>query len=273
MPPATTGQTVHTNHRLCAVVVAFLCRRTSFTRRFAGNEAKHWRAIQQAHGVSGETTTSATAGGSADDVLAVGTAVQADFGGQGKFYAGKVDRVNEHDDPSKITYDILYDDGDKERGVPRSRLKVNGGGAGGGGGSGGDSLLEVGTAVEANYAGKGNFYPGKINRINDADDPSSITYDILYDDGDRERGVPRSRLKVIGGGGGGAGGGGGGGGGDTLLEVGTKVEADYAGKGNYYPGKIKRINDGDDPSKITYDVAYDDGDSERGVPRSRLRQR
>ena len=213
--------------------------------------------------------------GAGGDMLEVGTAVEADYAGKGNYYPGKINRVNEDDDPSKVTYDVLYDDGDRERGVPRSRLRVagsGGGGSGGGGSSGaGGDMLEVGAAVEADYAGKGNYYPGKINRVNEDDDPSKVTYDVLYDDGDRERGVPRSRLRVAGSGGGGSGGGGSSGAGGDMLEVGTAVEADYAGKGNYYPGKINRVNEDDDPSKVTYDVLYDDGDRERGVPRSRLR--
>ena len=156
-----------------------------------------------------------------------------------------------------------------------SRPSNSGGGGGGGSSSSSSSgtatevadTLEVGTAVEADYAGKGNYYPGKINRVNgEGGDPGDISYDILYDDGDRERGVPRSRIKVRGestpqnseaaG--------------DTLQE-GTPVEADYAGKGNYYPGKISRVNNADDPSSISYDILYDDGDRERGLPRSRIR--
>ena len=214
--------------------------------------------------------TSAPKQAEGNDLLEVGTAVEADYAGKGNYYPGKINRVNgEGGDPGDISYDILYDDGDRERGVPRSRIKISGSGGGTSAStqSGGNDLLEVGTAVEADYAGKGNYYPGKINRVNgEGGDPGDISYDILYDDGDRERGVPRSRIKVRGestpqnseaaG--------------DTLQE-GTPVEADYAGKGNYYPGKISRVNNADDPSSISYDILYDDGDRERGLPRSRIR--
>ena len=50
------------------------------------------------------------------------------------------------------------------------------------------------------------------------------------------------------------------------MAVGEKVEADYAGKGKYYPGKITLVGrDG------TYDVTYDDGDKEEMVDMKRIR--
>ena len=46
----------------------------------------------------------------------------------------------------------------------------------------------------------------------------------------------------------------------NSIRVGTKVECNYAGKGRYFPGKISNVN-----SNGTLDIAYDDGDKERGV--------
>jgi len=44
------------------------------------------------------------------------------------------------------------------------------------------------------------------------------------------------------------------------FNLGDRIEGRYAGKSRYYKGRIARVNaDG------TYDIAYDDGDSERGV--------
>ena len=54
-----------------------------------------------------------------------------------------------------------------------------------------NSKLSSGEKVSVNYGGKGKYYPGKISRKN-----SNGTYDIEYDDGDRERGVKRSNIKV-----------------------------------------------------------------------------
>jgi hypothetical protein len=214
-------------------------------------------------------------GGGGRGLLEEGTKVEANFGGTGNWFPGKISNINGEDDPATATYDILYDDGDRERGVAQSRVRLVGaaGGSGSSGGGGGGGLLEDGTKVEANFGGTGNWFPGKISNINGEDDPATATYDILYDDGDRERGVTQSRVRVVGGGGSGGGSSGGGSSGGALLEEGTKVEADFGGIGNYYPGKIKAVNGASDPATATYDILYDDGDSERGVPRSRIKLR
>ena len=44
----------------------------------------------------------------------------------------------------------------------------------------------TGQHVEANYGGKGEWYPGKIAR-----ERMNGTYDVEYDDGDREQDVER----------------------------------------------------------------------------------
>jgi hypothetical protein len=74
--------------------------------------------------------------------------------------------------------------------------------------------------------------PGKIVR-----DRRDGTYDVDYDDGEKETHVDRQHLrarvqeeqrKVVGDAG------------RDRLKEGAKVEADYRGKGKYYPGKITR---------------------------------
>jgi len=50
------------------------------------------------------------------------------------------------------------------------------------------------------------------------------------------------------------------------LEEGDKIEADYLGKGRYYPGKISR-----DRRDGTYDVDYDDGEKETRVDEKLIR--
>ena len=47
---------------------------------------------------------------------------------------------------------------------------------------------------------------------------------------------------------------------------GDKVEARYGGKSKWYKGKIARVN-----ANGTFDVTYDDGDSERGIRASMIR--
>ena len=50
------------------------------------------------------------------------------------------------------------------------------------------------------------------------------------------------------------------------LPLHSEVEADYGGEGDYYKGKV--IFDHGDG---TFDIAYNDGDLESKVPRSRIR--
>merc|ERR1719171_1093331 len=145
------------------------------------------------------------------------------------------------------TYDISYDDGDREMGVREADIEAQDGGGGGGGGK-----LREGDKVEARYRGKSRYYPGKISR-----DRGDGTYDIDYDDGERESRVSEELIRSLESGVGGR---------DsspsrrTRLEEGMKVKANFKGKGKMFGGTIKRDNrDG------TYDISYDDGDREMGV--------
>ena len=55
--------------------------------------------------------------------------------------------------------------------------------------------LDVGTKIEARYRGKARYYPGRIARAR-----LNGTYDIDYDDGEKEMGVDKELIKVVGGG-------------------------------------------------------------------------
>jgi hypothetical protein len=52
--------------------------------------------------------------------------------------------------------------------------------------------LEVGTRVTANYDNRGEFFPGKI-----VNKRSNGTYDVWYDDGDREERVKPDLIRAI----------------------------------------------------------------------------
>ena len=67
---------------------------------------------------------------------------------------------------------------------------------------GGQGRLEEGMKVSARYRGKSRYYPGIISRDN-----RDGTYDINYDDGDREMGVRAELIKALEPAGGGVGGG------------------------------------------------------------------
>ena len=154
------------------------------------------------------------------------------------------------------TYDIDYDDGEQERRVDAAMARPVGGAAPGSPKKSAARLRE-GDAVEANFRGRGKFFKGKIDR-----EHSDGTYDILFDDGDRDTRVeahnirslderPGSAKKLA----------------SARLREGDAITGNYRGKGRWYPGKIAR-----ERSDGTYDIAYDDGDSERGVKSLHVRK-
>ena len=67
---------------------------------------------------------------------------------------------------------------------------------------GNDGALPEGTPVEANYRGLGRWFDGKVARVKrkDAGDwcAPAVTYDVLFDDGDFQRGVPKAHVRAKG---------------------------------------------------------------------------
>ncbi|GMF49107.1 unnamed protein product [Phytophthora fragariaefolia] len=206
-----------------------------------------------------------------------GDKVEAQYKGKSKFYPGVISRCRLNG-----TYDIDYDDGEKETGVAAELIRLLG--KKGGGDSDDDpkaKKFREGDKVEAQYKGKSKFYPGVISRCR-----LNGTYDIDYDDGEKETGVAAELIRMLGKKGVG----------DNLDElvkpgktaaskttrydfvskpdakgeskaisvevsqtyrVGTRVEARYMRKDKYFKGTISRANaDG------TYAIEYDDGDKE-----------
>ena len=183
-----------------------------------------------------------------------GDRVEANYRGRGRYYKGRVRRVNRDG-----TFDIDYDDGEKERGVPTDMVRTanEAGNADRGARSRESSQrLLKGDTVEARYRGRGTkFYKGRIVRVNSDD-----TFDIDYDDGEKERGIAEEHVRSLvsahereGAS-------------NASIMEGDKVEANYRGRGRYYKGIINRANrDG------TFDVNYDDGEKEKGVRQSMIR--
>jgi hypothetical protein len=186
--------------------------------------------------------------------LAEGSKVEAKYRGGSRYYKGKITRKRLNG-----TFDILYDDGEKEMGVDKSLIKS----LGGGGGRGASSDLEgrsrgrggglgEGDKVEAKYRGGSRYYKGKITRKR-----LNGTFDILYDDGEKEMGVSEEMVRAVGGSSGG---------GDGFTE-GDKIEAKYRGGSRYYKGKITR-----ERQNGTFDILYDDGEKEMGVDAALIRK-
>jgi len=182
-----------------------------------------------------------------------------------KFYKGEVTAVNSRDG----TYDIKFEDGERKRGVEKSRVRSLDSGS-----SDRDrdsrsssSSIREGDKVEAKCTGWTKFYKGEVTRVNSDD-----TYDIKFEDGERKRGIRSDQVRSLGGSRGG--------GGSTKdsdkdrgssssissLREGDKVEAKCVGWTKFYKGEVTRVNSDD-----TYDIKFEDGERKRGVEKSRVR--
>ncbi|KAG3087787.1 hypothetical protein PC122_g8685 [Phytophthora cactorum] len=174
--------------------------------------------------------------------LKVGDKVRARYNKGSKMISGEIAAV--HRDG---TYDIRYEDGDKEKNVAAKDIEIEEREPE----SKSSSTLRVGDSVKASYKNGVKMFPGKISRIH-----SDGTYDITFNDGDSERRVPRSRIRSKSKE-------------DNLpkkkngFSIGDAVKAKYKMGTKYFPGKIARIR-----SDGTYDIEYDDGDSETHVDAS-----
>merc|ERR1711871_1342976 len=98
------------------------------------------------------------------------------------------------------TYDVKFDDGDRDRMVPLASIKKLGGNKTDdcdderrpAGRSGTSNRLSEGDKVEARCKGSKRMYPGKIFMDN-----RDGTYDVKFDDGDRDRMVPLASIKKL----------------------------------------------------------------------------
>jgi len=190
-------------------------------------------------------------------LFSAGDRIEANYRGQGRWYSGKVGRDGTVDG----TYDIEYDDGEREVGVPEGLIRAQGVPETTKATALAPSKFADGDKVEANYKGKGTWYSGKISRVR-----ANGAYDIEYDDGERELGVAEGLIRALDIP-------------DTSVEVavtaaettpkfadGVQIEANYKGKGTWYSGKISRVR-----ANGTYDVAYDDGERELGMAEGLIR--
>ncbi len=232
--------------------------------------------------------------------FAEGDEIQCNYKGKGRWLRGGISHVNKDG-----TYDIDFDNGDEERYVESIRIqsirktgtkarevkkKPSGEhfatsvnelrtrtGKSAFASDGGDAIdadyasnvskkalkretgaFKIGDKIEGNYGGYGRWFKGMISYAN-----KDGTYDVRYDDGDQETSVSPSHLRFS----------------ASIskdppkkttmfagsldvheFEPGDEIEGNFKGRGRWYRGKIDIVNkDG------TYDVRYDDGDSERGV--------
>ena len=113
------------------------------------------------------------------DCFREGDAVEADYHRHGHYYAGKITSVREDG-----SYDVLYDDGDAEACVAPESVRRRSEKPEAARPETGEPALSVGDAVWAK-----TYYPGAIEKVNE-----DATYDILYEDGEREARVAEALI-------------------------------------------------------------------------------
>mmetsp|Transcript_33908 Transcript_33908/g.89320 ORF Transcript_33908/g.89320 Transcript_33908/m.89320 type:complete len:109 (-) Transcript_33908:132-458(-) len=104
--------------------------------------------------------------------LRVGAAVEARHAGGEMWFPGTLAAANDDG-----TYDVHYDDGDAERGVDAALIMEV-------------VSFSTGAVVEARHGSGSLYYPGRVVRAH-----GDNTYDVDYDDGDKEQGVRWTLLK------------------------------------------------------------------------------
>ena len=148
------------------------------------------------------------------------------------------------------TYDVLYEDGDKELRVPLPRMRKY------------DVDLETkvelseGMNVEARYKGKSKYFAGKIATMNE-----DGTFTVHYASGEVEEKVTKDLVRIMvvthe----------------DTdenqeVFEKGDEVEGNFKNAGKWFKGKIMKRH-----SAGTYNLEYEDGDKEINVPVANIRR-
>jgi GTPase SAR1 family protein len=195
-----------------------------------------------------------------------GTKIEANYRSKGKWYPAKIKRARDDG-----TYDIDYDDGEMETRVKIECIRSRDGKPLRASTSRSSNRIEEGDKVEANYRGRGRYFPAKVRR-----DRGDGTYDLDYDDGETElrasedmirllskgasratpvaapavsTGAPKKASEPA----------------QIPLAVGMKVQRAYRGKGALCSGRVTAVS-----ANGTATVAYDGGFVETNVPRDGL---
>lgn len=168
------------------------------------------------------------------------------------WFPGKISAV--HISGTNVLYDVLYDDGDHETNVADAFIrKRNVAASSSSEGvkpastSGTANAYKVGEKIEGYFEEYKAWFGGTIKSINE-----DGTYYVTYDDGDEEKRVLSIRLrkKAV-----------------SIrkdkYQVGDKVEARYQGDAAWFPGEVSKVNFVD--GKYTYNILYEDGDTEEGL--------
>jgi hypothetical protein len=116
-----------------------------------------------------------------------GDRIQAEYRGKGRWYDGQVKSFEKENG----TYTIVYDDDDEEKGVLPIRVRLISKARP-------ESKFQIGNNVEALYYSGKTWYKGEIKAAPVYSDvKSSYVYDIVYEDGEKEKQVLEQNIRLI----------------------------------------------------------------------------
>jgi hypothetical protein len=171
-------------------------------------------------------------------VLVVGDRIEARYKGKGsKRYPGKVAAVIPGVGGADATFNLAYDDGDSESGALGANVWRQGG-----------SKAEEAVVVAAAVAAPAAAAPAPAQPA-PADGPAPPAPAPAPAAPDADALGPRGKDAD-----------------GKVLVAGDRIEARYKGKGSKrYPGKVAAVIPGVGGADATFNLAYDDGDSESGA--------
>jgi predicted MarR family transcription regulator len=234
--------------RWFAGVIRRVNRDDSYDINFDDGERELGVAAELVRLIGSTSSSKKAVDSSADLQLRDGDNIEARYRGRERWFAGTVKRANRDG-----TYDINYDDGERELSVAAELVRLIGSASSSSRAAAAAVVFREGDKIEARYKGRERYFPGVVRRVNRDD-----TYDINYDDGERELGVAANLIRVTGSSSS-----------KTVAAVfreGDKIEARYKGRERWFVGVVRRANRDD-----TYDINYDDGERELGVPADLIR--
>lgn len=181
----TTGYSVEVNWRgigryYPGIVTA--CLRGSYSIRYSDGDTETSVPGSRIRNCRRAATPSPSSCNVAGRRCANGSAVQANFRGRGRYFAATVRSC------TGGQFSLQYNDGDSETSVPSSRLRNCV--AASTTCSGRSQGYQLGNRVTVNWQNGGRFFPGRITRVNNRN-----SYNIVYNDNDRENNVPCSRIR------------------------------------------------------------------------------
>jgi len=119
----------------------------------------------------------------------IGDAVEVQYKGGVRYYQAFISGVSKTDGAAYSIYTVTYDDGRQESNVDEVRIRSRRTGMG---------SIQIGERVEARYHRGRKWFPGRVVDVSTDDvTTNTITFSVIYEDGDSESGVKASYVRSL----------------------------------------------------------------------------